>query len=254
MEEITGDSGIRDILNLPAKNIFKIRVNFSFEETGPEKSQEVRVSEWQTEGRIGSSRTEDEAVLKDSTLPLGEDNRESSPEAKPGDKKASGEREGRNRFPYTQQQIDLIRWLQGDLSIEERPFWKIAEKVGVGEKTVLDMIREMTERGIIRRFGAVLNHQEAGYKCNAMGVWQVLDSVDEVGIAMASFPQVSHCYERPGWPQWPYNLYTMIHGHSKEECAAIAERISRATGVINYKLLFSIREFKKTSMEYFNDH
>lgn len=256
MGEIVGASGIQDILNLPAKNIFKIQVDFSFEDSGSREFQEVWGTEWQTEGRIASSKTKDEAVIKGSTLPPGEDTLKPFDETesgKSGNKKASTEIEVRNWFSYTQQEINLIRWLQGDLSIEERPFGKMAEKVGVGEETVLDMIRKMTERGIIRRFGAVLNHQEAGYKHNAMGVWQVPARVQEVGAVMASFSQVSHCYERPGWPQWPYNLYTMIHGHSKEECTAIAERISRATGVVNYQLLFSIREFKKTSMEYFND-
>ncbi|GFP25163.1 hypothetical protein HKBW3S43_00551 [Candidatus Hakubella thermalkaliphila] len=251
--EILGASGIQDILNLPAKNIFKIQVNFSFEEAGSREFQEVRDTEWQTEGRIASSKTKDQAVIEDSILSPGEETREPFREAKSGNRKALDETEARDQFSYTQQEINLIRWLQGDLSIEKRPFGKIAEKVGVGEETVLDMIRKMTERGIIRRFGAVLNHQEAGYKHNAMGVWQVAARVQEVGAVMASFPQVSHCYERPSSPQWPYNLYTMIHGHSKEECTGIAERISRATGVSDYRLLFSIREFKKTSMEYFND-
>jgi DNA-binding Lrp family transcriptional regulator len=253
MGEIVGASGIQDILNLPAKNIFKIQVNFSFEEAGSREFQEVWGTEWQTAG-IGSSETKDDTVIKDgASLRLSEEARESFYEADSGNRRTLGETETRNRFSHTQQEINLIRWLQGDLSIEERPFGKMAGKVGVGEKTVLDMIRKMTERGIIRRFGAVLNHQEAGYKHNAMGVWQVPARVHEVGAVMASFPQVSHCYERPRWPQWSYNVYTMIHGHSKEECAAIAERISRATGVVGYKLLFSVREFKKTSMEYFND-
>ena len=110
----------------------------------------------------------------------------------------------------------------------------------------------MKERGIIRRFGATLYHQEAGFNSNAMVAWLVPNErIEEVGEALARFREVTHCYQRRPQKDWHYNLYTMIHGDDKEQCHATAERMSEQTGIERYALLFSEREFKKTSMAYF---
>ncbi|MBP1715721.1 MAG: transcriptional regulator [Deltaproteobacteria bacterium] len=105
---------------------------------------------------------------------------------------------------------------------------------------------------MIRRFGAILRHQIAGYRGNAMAVWSVPEEeIDRISRTMTSFPAVSHCYLRPEHPRWPYNLYTMIHGKSPEDCRKTAKRMARETGIKNYRLLFSKREHKKSSMNYF---
>lgn len=146
----------------------------------------------------------------------------------------------------------LIRHLQGDIPLTERPFREIAEKMGISESALIERARQFKEKGYIRRFGATLRHRQAGFSANGMGVWIVPEEDRErVGKIMATFKEVTHCYERPSFEGWPFNLFTMIHGQSKEECFEVAERISGATGITDYKLLFSSREFKKTSMQYF---
>jgi len=120
------------------------------------------------------------------------------------------------------------------------------------EKKFLKAIRQFVRRGMIRRFGAILRHQIAGYRGNAMAVWNVPeDEIGWVSQTMASFPAVSHCYLRPAQPQWNFNLYTMIHGKNPEDCRRTAQKISKEIGIRNYRLLFSKREHKKSSMRYF---
>lgn len=152
----------------------------------------------------------------------------------------------------TEQDKKIIAALQTDLPIVARPFAAVAEAVGLGEEELLERLRAYQKRGWLRRIAAILYHQRAGVTANAMAVWRVPpERVEEAGRRVATFPQVSHCYERPTYPQWPYNLYAMIHGFSEEECRRTAEEITRAIGMDDYLLLFSEKEFKKTSMEYF---
>ena len=146
----------------------------------------------------------------------------------------------------------IIAQIQGDLPIEPRPYREIARRLGIGEQRLLEVLRDLDRRGIIRRFGATLRHQKSGFEANAMVAWRVDEKrVDEVGRTMAGFGQVTHCYHRNPNPRWPYNLYTMIHGADEAACLETARRISEATGVEDYTLLFSRRELKKTSMTYF---
>lgn len=106
----------------------------------------------------------------------------------------------------------------------------------------------------MRRFGAILHHRKAGFSSNVMVVWVVPDDkCEEAGKVMASFPQVSHCYKRTPLVQWPYNMYTMIHGQTKEECETVVSDISRITGIYEFELLYSTKELKKTSMKYFTE-
>ncbi len=147
---------------------------------------------------------------------------------------------------------EVIRQLQEDLPLEKTPYQEIARRIGSSEEEVFEIIAGMQNEGVIRRIGAVLYHQQAGVRANVMGVWKVsTEKALEVGKIMSSFPQVSHCYERPTTPQWDYNLYTMIHGKDFQECSRIAQEISRKCGITGYKLLPSTREFKKISMKYF---
>jgi DNA-binding Lrp family transcriptional regulator len=146
----------------------------------------------------------------------------------------------------------IIQLSQGDLPLDLKPFSILARKIGITEEELLSRIKSLKERGVMRRFGATLRHQEAGFGSNAMVAWKVPeDEAEEVGNAMADFREVTHCYQRRVEKDWLYNLYTMIHGESKEECYRIAKRMSEETGIRDYVLLFSEREFKKTSMEYF---
>jgi siroheme decarboxylase len=139
-----------------------------------------------------------------------------------------------------------------EIPIAENPFEIIANKLGIPEKEVLGFIDKYLKSGHIRRLAAVLIHQKAGKRGNAMVVWKVpQDRVEEVGKIMASFDEVSHCYEREKIPLWDYNVYSMVHGNTDEDVKDTAKRISKATGVEEYKLLYSTREFKKTSPRYF---
>jgi DNA-binding Lrp family transcriptional regulator len=146
----------------------------------------------------------------------------------------------------------LLGEIQGDLPLCLTPFGGMARKAGWKEEDLLRRIRGFIRRGMIRRFGAILRHQKAGYQGNAMAVWKVREGqVSRVSRMVASFAAVSHCYLRTPLPEWPFNLYTMIHGRNEEDCRRIAGRISRKTGLRHYRLLFSRREHKKSSMAYF---
>ena len=146
----------------------------------------------------------------------------------------------------------IIGLVQNDLPLDPSPFALMADKTGITEDQFVKKIKSLMKRGIIRRFGATLRHQEAGFSSNAMVAWIVPDErIEEVGETMAGFREVTHCYQRRTQRDWRYNLYTMIHGDNRDECYRIARRMSRHTGIDEYTLLFSEKEFKKTSMEYF---
>ena len=148
---------------------------------------------------------------------------------------------------------NLVRQLQEDLSLCPAPYLEIARRIGSTEEEVLNTIARMQSEGVIRRIGAVLYHQKVGIRANVMGAWKVPpEQTQNAGKIMSSFPQVSHCYERPTTPEWKYNFYTMIHGKNLQECSEIAKDISSKCGISEYKLLLSTREFKKSSMKYFN--
>jgi DNA-binding Lrp family transcriptional regulator len=146
----------------------------------------------------------------------------------------------------------VIASIQQDMPVAERPYEQIAQRIGISEDTLLETLRRLSARGVIRRFGATLRHQRTGYIANAMAAWRVAEErIDAVGRVMAGFRQVSHCYRRNPTPHWPYNLYTMIHAEDEAACRATALEMARAAGVDDYALLFSREELKKTSMVYF---
>jgi DNA-binding Lrp family transcriptional regulator len=147
---------------------------------------------------------------------------------------------------------EIIRLIQGDLPLDVTPFSVMAETIGISEEAFITRVQAMKDQGIIRRFGATLRHQEAGFRSNAMVTWLVPDDrIEEVGQIMAGFREVSHCYQRRPQKDWKYNLFTMVHGNSKKDCIRIARMISKKTKISNYRLLFSEKEFKKTSMAYY---
>ena len=148
--------------------------------------------------------------------------------------------------------IQAICELQEDLPMISRPFDDMAQRLGVTIRELFCIAAEFEERGIMRRYSAVLHHRRAGFMANGMGVWKVpAERSEEVGKKMAAHPAVTHCYERPTFPDWPYTHFTMIHATSKEGCEGVVGEISEATGITDYLLLYSTREYKKTRVRYF---
>jgi DNA-binding Lrp family transcriptional regulator len=152
----------------------------------------------------------------------------------------------------TELEKKIIASLQEDMAVTERPYLRIAQKLGISEKQLLDRLIDLCNREVIRRFGATLRHQRTGFTANAMVAWKVdEDRIEAVGQKMAAFQQVSHCYRRNPSHEWPYNLYTMVHASDERSCHETARKMSEATSVKDYTLLFSREELKKTSMVYF---
>ncbi|MBW2562703.1 MAG: Lrp/AsnC family transcriptional regulator [Deltaproteobacteria bacterium] len=152
----------------------------------------------------------------------------------------------------TELEKKIIASIQGDIPVISRPYLEISKKLKISEETLLKTLKDLCDRGVIRRFGATIRHQKSGFAANAMVAWIVDEKrVEKVGEKMSSFKEVSHCYRRNPTDEWPYNLYTMVHANSEDACREIARTMSSETRVENYKLLFSQRELKKTSMKYF---
>jgi DNA-binding Lrp family transcriptional regulator len=149
----------------------------------------------------------------------------------------------------------LIRILQEDLPLVPEPYAEIAGRLGMTEEEVLARVRRWRTQGVIRRFGASVRHRKMGYKANCMVVWRVdgLGEQRRVGGLFAALPQVTHCYLRPTFKDWPYNLYTMIHGADRAEIEELVAEMSQVSGVGEYRAVFSIKEWKKTSMKYFSE-
>ncbi len=149
-------------------------------------------------------------------------------------------------------EVATIRVVQEDLPLEECPFDAYGAQIGISGDEVLELLRSFKERKLMRRFAAVMNHRSAGFKANAMGVWAVDERrLDEIGPRMAAFAAVSHCYRRPTYDDWPYTVFTMIHGRSARDCEATIEAIRDECGVEEYALLWSIKEYKKVRVRYF---
>lgn len=145
----------------------------------------------------------------------------------------------------------VINELQQDLPLVPAPFTAMAARLSMDVEHFLARCQSLLRRGIMRRFGASINHIRAGFKANAMACWVAPpDTVEIVGRKLALLPEVSHCYERKTNPLWQYNLFAMIHGHTRQTCQEIANQVSREVGVADYVLLFSTKEFKKTRTKY----
>jgi DNA-binding Lrp family transcriptional regulator len=152
----------------------------------------------------------------------------------------------------TELEKKIIASIQQDMAVAERPYLSIAQDLGISEAQLLDKLKDLCDREVIRRFGATLRHQRTGFTANAMVAWKVdEDRIEAVGQKMAAFQQVSHCYRRNPSRDWPYNLYTMVHASDEQSCYETARKMSEATSMKDYALLFSREELKKTSMVYF---
>ncbi len=158
--------------------------------------------------------------------------------------------------PYDDTDIAVIRALQGPMEVTDRPYDAAASEVGMSTEAFLDHLRAMVERKILRRVAAILYHRRAGFSANGMGVWRVPeDRIEEVGGRMAAVRGISHCYQRPTYPDWPYSVFTMAHGRSKEECDAILDSIADEHELHgdDRAVLYSSTEYKKIRLRYFVD-
>ena len=152
----------------------------------------------------------------------------------------------------TAEQIEAIRALQEDIPLIKRPYQAIGEASGFSESRLFELMNEFERKGYFRRFAGILHHRKAGFSANAMVVWNIPEEkLDEAGPIMARFPQVSHCYKRPIFPDWPYGIYTMIHAPKVEDCDKIIQKIKQAAGDWPHKNLYSTKEYKKIRLRYF---
>jgi siroheme decarboxylase len=158
------------------------------------------------------------------------------------------------RQPYDERDIAVIRALQGDMPIVPEPYALAADQVGMTEAQLLEHLEGMQERRLLRRVAAILFHRRAGFSANGMGVWKVPDDrIMELGPQMAAWRGISHCYQRPTYKDWPYSIFTMAHGRSKDECDAILDSIAESTGIDERATLYSSTEFKKIRLLYFTE-
>jgi siroheme decarboxylase len=158
--------------------------------------------------------------------------------------------------PYDDRDVAVIRALQGPMEAVERPYDAAAAELGVGTDDLLEHLRGMIDRKLLRRVAAILFHRRAGFSANGMGVWKVPeDEILETGRRMASYRGISHCYQRPTYEDWPYSVFTMAHGRSKEECDAILDSIAAECGMgpEDRATLYSSTEYKKIRLHYFTD-
>ena len=146
----------------------------------------------------------------------------------------------------------IIRYAQNDIEFVQEPFKKMVDAIGIDYDTFFGALDELQEAGVMRRFASILNHRKAGFSANAMVVWDVDEQNGEmIGEKAAAFSAVSHCYLRPKYPNWPYNLFTMVHGKSEEETNSIIEEMASEIDAKSHMPLYSSREFKKVRIEYF---
>lgn len=217
---VRSQPGVHDLHVLPAIRTFKLRVNFD-------------VSTPAEEAASGENRPRDVTAGYD------------TPPTTTG--------RGSCRLDDTDRR--LIARCCADIEEGSRPFTGLARDVGTTESDVLKRLQRYLATGLMRRFGAMVRHQRAGFTANAMGVWDVPDTeIERIGRTLAESQAVSHCYERPRFAGWPYNLYSMIHGRSVAECCQEKEDLTRSTGITESHLLFTGREFKKSSVRYFAQH
>ncbi len=156
--------------------------------------------------------------------------------------------------PYDELDIAAIKALQGDMPVVPEPYAPAAAALGLDQDSFLDHLAGMRERGLLRRVAAILYHRRAGFSANGMGVWKVPDEqIHEIGRQMAAVRGISHCYQRPTYADWPYSVFTMAHGRSKEECDAVLDAIAEMTGIEDRATLYSSTEYKKIRLLYFTD-
>lgn len=158
-------------------------------------------------------------------------------------------------FIPTDRDKDFIRELQKDVEIIFEPFNEPAKRLGITVEQLFERAKEYERIGVMRRFAAILRHRDAGFVANGMIVWKVPEEkIDDIGMKLAEYPQVSHCYQRPVYQDWPYSVFSMVHARTKEACEKIGIEMSKRIGITEYKILFSSKEFKKERVKYFEEN
>ncbi|NPA51333.1 MAG: Lrp/AsnC family transcriptional regulator [Aquificae bacterium] len=154
--------------------------------------------------------------------------------------------------PLTEEEKHIIKETQFDLPLKENPFEDLAKNLNISEQRLIDKLQQLKEEGFMRRFAGILNHRKAGFKANGMVVWEVPEEkVEQIGKILASYKAVTHCYLRTTNQYWKYNLFSMVHGKTKEEVYTVVDDMVKETGISNYHILFSTKEFKKVRLKYF---
>ena len=152
----------------------------------------------------------------------------------------------------SRQDKEIIKVLQEDFPLCEEPYKILAQRVGISEEKFLQRVQELIDQKKIRKMGAVLRHREIGFNANALCAWHVPpENLDATAKIMSSHAAVSHCYDRTPAPNWNYNLYTMIHAKTRAECEKFINELSNLSGVTDFKILYTKKEWKKTGMKYF---
>ena len=171
-------------------------------------------------------------------------------------KKEEVKKTKKQNISLTKEDKNLINLLQKDIEVKEKPFEDIVKELQIDYETLQKESRKLKEAGVMRRFASILYHRKAGFKANAMVVWKIPENleneIEEIGYKIASFSAVSHCYQRPVYEKWQYPLFSMIHAKTKEEVDEVVKEISKETGLIDYKYLYSTKEFKKVRIQYFS--
>lgn len=154
----------------------------------------------------------------------------------------------------TPKHIEAVKELQKDIQITSEPFKEAKEKLNISYEELFKLANELKEAGVMRRFATILHHRRAGFNANAMSVWEAPeDKAIEIGEQLASFSAVSHCYLRPSFENWKYNLFAMVHAKTEEESNQLIAEMAKETGLSNYTKLYSTKEFKKQRIVYFSD-
>ncbi len=169
-------------------------------------------------------------------------------------KKEKVKKAAHKTLDLTPRHIEVIQELQKDIPVTSEPFRDATHRLGMGYEEFFAIAHELKEAGVMRRFATILNHRRAGFSANAMSIWSVPEAEGEkYGKMLAEFSAVSHCYLRPSYPGWPYNLFAMVHARTQEACDTLIEEMAAETGLTEYSKLYSTREFKKQRLVYFDD-
>ena len=233
LDEIRAETGC-EVLSLPASEVYKIKVDFS----GHGKHGEA------AKASLDAAENDAEGAPADGPLGESEDEGDSEPAA---DADGDALQDGLAFDPDDPFDVALVRAVQGDIGDAEFPF----QDLGLDEEQVLARLRKWKANGTIRRFGALVRHQKMGFAFNGMSTWDVADDrIARLGRSFAELTYVSHCYRRPRFPEWPFNLYAMVHAKTAEELEAhIAEM--RALSGLDCDVLVSQKEYKKASPVYY---
>jgi siroheme decarboxylase len=162
----------------------------------------------------------------------------------------------REPVPIDDFDVAVIRALQGPMEVRSDAYAPAAERLGMSEARLLEHLQRMVDRKLLRRVAAILFHRRAGFSANGMGVWKVPEAdIATIGPRMAAVRGVSHCYRRPTYPDWPYSVFTMAHGRSKEECDAVLDGVAAVCGLdgADRATLYSSTEYKKVRLRYFTE-